>query len=157
MTPGGHNGRELAVQAAVQRSLHRGFTLIEVLVVVTVVAVLAGVAMPHYVTHVQRSHRVHAQAALLQAAQWLERAATVQGIYPARAAIPAGVLAVEGNRYTLEFSALNANAYLLQATPTASQGTDPCGIFGLNEAGVRTQVATLLVPVPLSAQACWSR
>jgi len=34
---------------------------------------------------------------------------------------------------------------------------DPCGVFELNEAGGRTQAASLLIPVPLPAQACWNR
>lgn len=156
MRPGRPTIRGVVVQAT-HRFVHRGLTLIEILVVVTLVAVLAGIAMPHYTRHVQRMHRAHAQATLLQAAQWLERAATVQGAYPAREAIPAGVLSVDGNRYALEFVSLNASTYLLHATPTGSQGTDPCGTFGLNEAGVRTQAATLLVPAPLPAQACWNR
>lgn len=138
-------------------ALHRGFTLLEVLMVAAMVAVLAAIAMPHYTQYVQRSHRVHAQAALLQAAQWLERAATAQGIYPERAAIPVGVLSVEGHRYTLEFRSLSADTYRLHATPTGAQESDLCGVFELTETGMRTQVASPLVPAPLSAQSCWSR
>lgn len=139
------------------RCAHAGFTLLEALVVVALVAVLAGMALPSYSEYVQRSHRAHARAALLQAAQWLERAATAQGVYPERAAIPAGVLAVEGNRYTIDFRSLTASTYRLSATPTGPQGMDPCGVFELNEAGGRTQAASLLIPVPLPAQACWNR
>ncbi len=138
-------------------SAQRAFTLIEVMIVLVIVAVLATIALPQYTSYVQRTHRAQARAALLQAAQWLERAATAQGAYPDRAAIPAGVLAVEGDRYTVGFKTLNASAFVLQATPRAAQSADECGVFELSEAGLRTQSATALVAAPLSAQACWNR
>ena len=134
-----------------------GFTLIELMIVVAVVALLAAIALPSYTQYVQRSHRAHARTALLQTAQWLERAATAQGSYPAAAAIPAGVMAVEGGRYNVAVNAINAATFVLQATPNAAQGTDGCGIFQLNEAGVRTQVATETVQNTLPPQECWNR
>lgn len=127
------------------------------MLVATLVAVLASIALPHYTAYVQRSHRAHARAALLQAAQWLERAATVQGRYPERKGIPAGVLAVEGDRYTLAFKSLDASTFQLRASPQGPQGADPCGAFELNEAGVRTQSPTPLVAATLPAQTCWNR
>ena len=139
------------------RQKQGGFTLFELLVVTTLVAVLASIAMPRYTEYLQRSHRVHAQAALLRAAQWLERAATAQGSYPERKAIPASVLSVEGDRYTLGFRSLDASSYRLQATTIGAQGSDPCGVFELNETGARAQIATSLVPAPLPTQACWNR
>lgn len=135
----------------------RGFTLIEVLIVAVIVAVLTAIALPQYTAYVQRSHRAKARAALMQAAQWLERAATAQGAYPERAAIPSGVLTVEGDRYTIDFKTLSSSAFVLQATPRDAQARDECGVFELNEAGLRTQSATALVPAPLSSQACWNR
>lgn len=134
-----------------------GFTLIEVMIVVAIIALLAAVAIPSYTQYVQRSHRANARAALLQTAQWMERAATAQGAYPAAAAVPAGIMRVEGGRYVVAFSALTAATFTLQATPTVVQNTDRCAIFQLTHAGVRSQVATATVAAPLSAQECWNR
>ncbi|MES2887468.1 MAG: type IV pilin protein, partial [Pseudomonadota bacterium] len=68
------------------RRLNHGFTLIELMIAVAVVALLAAVALPSYYEFVMRSHRANARAALLQAAQWMERTATAQGTYPLTAA-----------------------------------------------------------------------
>ncbi|WNL39479.1 type IV pilin protein [Halomonas sp. PAMB 3232] len=51
----------------------RGFTLIEVLIVVAIVAILAGIAYPGYQRYTQNALRTDAQAGLLSAAAELER------------------------------------------------------------------------------------
>lgn len=139
------------------RPAAQGFTLIEVMIVVAVIGILSAIALPSYNEYMLRSHRANARAALLQAAQWLERAATAQGSYPAAAAIPAGILAVEGGRYVVTLPVLTAGTYTLLATPTAVQNTDRCAVFQMTHAGVRTQVATATVPTPLAVQECWNR
>lgn len=140
-----------------RRSPSCGFTLIEVLLVATLIAVLTSIALPHYSEYLRRGHRVHAQATLLQAAQWMERVATAQGAYPERQAIPKGVLAVEGERYVVEFTSLSAGAFALRATPVGAQGVDPCGAFELDATGIRTQGPTAQVPAPLPPHTCWTR
>lgn len=135
----------------------RGFTLIELMIVVAVVALLAAVAWPSYHDHVMRSHRANARAALLQTAQWLERAATAQGRYPLEAAIPAGVQVVEGGRYRVVVESRNGTNYRLMAVPVGQQASDRCGSYELNEAGTRSQRPTAEVPQPLDSPACWNR
>ena len=66
------NGR-----ASVYRSA--GFTLIELMIVLAIVAVLAGWGIPSYREHVVRVHRASAVAALYRAAQYLE---TLDGVPP---------------------------------------------------------------------------
>jgi type IV pilus assembly protein PilE len=51
----------------------RGFTLIEVLITVTIVGIIAAVALPAYNLQVQKSNRSQGKSRLTQAAQLLER------------------------------------------------------------------------------------
>lgn len=118
----------------------RGFTLIEVMIVVAVVSILTAIAIPSYSEYVRRGHRADARAGLLQAQQWLERAATATGVYPTT--LPA-TLTWAGDttkRYTIGFVAGNTNAaFTLVATRKADgpQATDKCGDFTLTNTGVR--------------------
>lgn len=128
-----------------------GFTLIEVLVAMACVAVLVTVAWPSYQSLVERSQRAHARTALLQAAHWLERAASANGSYPASTDIPASVLQVEGRRYQLQVTS-TPQSYNLSALPIGLQSADACGTLTLNHLGMRgVQGASQ------SAAQCWSR
>ena len=49
----------------------RGFTLIELMIVVAVVAILASVAYPSYVSQVRKGRRADAETVLLQAEQYI--------------------------------------------------------------------------------------
>jgi len=118
----------------------QGFTLIELMIVVAVVAILSAIAYPSYAEYVRRGHRADARAGLLQAAQWLERAATATGVYPT--ALPTA-LTWSGDatkRYTIGLKAGNTNAaFTLIATRKSPgpQASDKCGDFTLSNTGVR--------------------
>src|SRR6266536_3766572 len=47
----------------------RGFTLIEVMIVVAIVAILAAIAYPSYIAQVRKGHRAAAQSYLMDLAQ----------------------------------------------------------------------------------------
>ena len=47
----------------------RGFTLIELMIVVAIVGILAGIAYPSYMDHVRKGNRAQAQAFLMDVAQ----------------------------------------------------------------------------------------
>ncbi len=139
------------------RSFQRGFTLIEVMMTVAIVAILTAVALPSFNEYVLRSHRSNARAAVLGIAQWMERAATANGAYPAPAAVPIGLTVVEGGRYTVAVAAAVAGQdFTVTATPMAGtpQVNDKCGSLIVDQTGLKTVAGAA---AGYTAIDCWAR
>ena len=131
------------------RRAGRGFTLIELMIVLAIVAILAAVAYPSYTSTVARSRRADAKAVLLETAQWIERQNTVSGVYNKlgngstlnTAALPfsqAPKLPATKS-YDVSFTAApTAAAFTLQAVPTNGMSSDKCGTFKLDNTGAKT-------------------
>lgn len=126
---------------------NRGFTLIELMVVVLIVAILGSIAYNAYSNNVLNSRRSAASACLVEQAQFMERYYTTRLTY--RDANP--VLACETDLagfYT--FSTPTAatatdTIYSLTATPVVGspQAKDTkCGALGLNQAGAKSKTGS---------------
>ena len=122
----------------------KGFTLIELMIVIVVLAVLATIAYPAYTKQVQKARRADATTALLGAAQQLERCLTRSNAY--NAGDCPDYFKTAGGFYAIDIER-DATSFTLTAEPKGSQVNDPCGAFTLDHRGNRT-------PTP-DANRCW--
>jgi type IV pilus assembly protein PilE len=116
-----------------------GFTLVELMIAVAILAIIAAVALPIYNQYSQRTYRAEAQADLLNCAQGLERYAaqnfTYTGAVLANVCTPGSV--AQG-RYGFALAIPDNNEFDLTATPVAGGVMDGDGVLTYNEAGDRT-------------------
>ncbi len=134
-----------------------GFTLIELMIVVAVIVILGTVAVPSYNEYIRGVHRADARAGLLQAQQWLERAATANGVYPTTLPVDLTWARDSSKRYTIGFLATSGHdddTYTLIATRRGSQLNDRCGDFTLTHTGERSGAN---VASSTTAAECWGR
>lgn len=132
---------------------NRGFTLIEMIIVVTMIAILASIAIPSYKNYVMRANRTIAKTALveLQARQegyYVDRKRYATQLttlaYPAD---PAWVSATgepdtalqTDSIYRIDLSDVTATDYTLTATPVGAQSDDSrCGTLSIIASGRKT-------------------
>ena len=135
----------------------KGFTLVEMVMVMAVIAILTAIAIPNYWAYVARSNRSEARSQVLIAANWVERWRTQQGSYlgvalpPSLAQSPAPPGAA---KYGLALPVLTAIAYTVTATPSPGgpmAGDVLCTSLSIDQTGLRTFTGAGTQDV------CWSR
>ena len=136
-----------------------GFTLIELMIVVAIIAILTSIAYPSYVENTRTNKRTTAQSDLLKLSNFLERRFTENNSYlilngtsdpisSTACASPAGCTpaldpGIIHDDYNYSFSAApTATAFVLQATPQNAQTSDKCGTMTYSQTGNKTATLT---------------
>jgi type IV pilus assembly protein PilE len=157
------------------RGLNRGFSMVELMIVVAIVAIIATVAIPSYQEYIIRSKRAAARQVLMEASQYLERNYTASGCYnyadTPSCLIQSGSATVqpstllrapsEGRQaYVVAWAYTNSGqAYTLTATPCASASCpggaettfadSTCGTLTIDQTGLRGASGSIAT--------CWQR
>ncbi|MDZ7787263.1 MAG: type IV pilin protein [Halofilum sp. (in: g-proteobacteria)] len=124
----------------------RGFTLIELMIVVVILGILIAISMPLYQGYVEQSRRTEARTVLLETAQQLERCYSTYGAYDDSncglinaAGNLANDIESENGWYVISAanSTINETAFTLQAEAQRTQTNDDCDDFTIDQTGSR--------------------
>jgi len=119
---------------------HRGFTLLDLLIAISIVGILAGIALPSYTAYVDRARRAEGRTTMLDAAQFMQRFYAANNTYVG-ATLPTGLQRSPANgpqAYTIRVAAgVTATGYTLEAVPQGPMSGDDCGTLTITSTGVR--------------------
>ena len=121
----------------------RGFTLIELMIVVAVIAILGAIAMPQYMREVRKSRRTSAKTTLLDVASRQEKYYATQNKYGALTDLGYTAATIQAPSATQDYYNVTltlgtpANGYTVTAAPQADQQKDTCGTYTITNLGVQ--------------------
>lgn len=133
------------------KSEFAGFTLIELMITVAIIAILGAVAYPSYTEHMAKGKRAKVATQLIGAQQWMERRYSEIYTYKSedgsdttlptafQTSPPSGEGTAEYNISLLSPQAVSS--YTLIATRTGSRSNDKCGNLTINHLGQKSIVA----------------
>jgi type IV pilus assembly protein PilE len=138
-----------------------GFTLIELMIAIAVLAILVSIAFPAYQDYVRRAQRSTAKTVLLQAGQWVERYRIANNSYlNASANMPADFShSPPTGKVQYNITAVTTSSgYTLQAVPDPSGGmvNDMCGTLEIDQTGAQL-VLIGGTSQPGLVATCWPR
>ncbi|MGV8891267.1 MAG: type IV pilin protein [Pseudomonas sp.] len=130
------------------RRSNRGFTLIEIMIVIAIIGIVITIGYPSLTEYVKKGRRTEVAGLLSEQAQILERFYSKNNVYTNVAGLSAG-----NDFYTIT-QALTDQTFLLTAVRKAgsAMATDKCGDFTITNTGVRS-----MVNATAATKDCWGR
>ena len=113
-----------------------GFSLIEIMLAVSLVSIILALAVPSYRQYAERSWRADAIGQLLTAAECQERVFARVGAYDTTRC----TTGFNTSHYRFRFepeASTSSTGFTVIAQPK-SHSNDPCGTLGLDQAGTRS-------------------
>jgi type IV pilus assembly protein PilE len=115
-----------------------GFTLIELVITVAVIALLAAIALPSYQQYVIRSKRSAAQAAMMDIANREQQYMLANRSYADKAALNYALPDDVGSNYTYDIElSTGVPGFTITFTPTATSSQASDGALKLDNQGVK--------------------
>ena len=132
------------------RRSNRGFTLIEIMIVIAIIGIVITIGYPSLTEYVKKGRRTEVAGLLSEQAQILERFYSKNNVYTNATGLSAG-----NDFYTIT-PTLTDQTFLLTAARKAgsSMASDKCGNFTLTNTGVRGMVNATS---GLTTKDCWGR
>jgi type IV pilus assembly protein PilE len=138
----------------------RGFTLIELVVVIATLMIILSLAIPAYGRYSYRARRVEARELLMRVAAAQERFYTNFNRYAADPVTGSSSLGIRDTSEHGYYKVTTENgpsgdsqSYLLKAVPQGAQGSDKCGTMTLNNNGAKAPATS--DATANSNGACW--
>ena len=130
------------------RRSNRGFTLIEIMIVIAIIGIVLTIAAPSFTEYLNKGRRSEIAGVLSEQAQILERFYSKNNVYTDATGLSAG------NDYYTITPTLTDQTFLLTAVRKSgsSMATDKCGDFTLTNTGV---ISMVNATGGLTAKDCW--
>lgn len=127
----------------------KGFTLIELMITLAILAIVLAIAIPSYSNYVRKAKRGEAQEAMLDWANRQEICRANQPTYNSANCTNVGAPSVDD--YNITIGNVSATDYTITATATGNQTQDKqagasCATMTLNQSGIKG---------PSGSEACW--
>lgn len=137
----------------------KGFSLLELMIALGVLAIITTYALPAYRLHVAKANRVDASAALMRAVQFVETARLAQ---TSDITLPQGIDQAPSSgialyKLTIQPESSTNGGYSIEAAPTSTGAMqdDACGTFVIDATGARSN-RTSAAPLSVAqSSACW--